>query len=341
MLCVRPERRHGAVYEIVVRPTERLRNLLSQFQLTLRGHENVEEKPVDARVQTAEVVNETASAVSWGSIAAGGFAAAALSLALLALGVGLGLASVSPWGGSGVSASTFNNISGAYLVIMAIMSSAVGGYLAARLRTRWTGLHTNEVFFRDTAHGFIAWAFATVLSVSVLAGAATHIAAGAASGLGAAAGTRAVQTTGPYQVYVDKLFRADAAATPANSSAGGATPPSAATSNEVSRAEVNRLFTTTFSGNADLTGADRTYVARVIAAQTGISQQEAERRVTEVVNEVKTAVDKARREAAKFAFWMTAALFFGAFAASLAAVEGGQLRDGTWSDRRLVKRAWA
>jgi hypothetical protein len=175
----------------------------------------------------------------------------------------------------------------------------------------------------------------------VLAGAATHIAAGAASGVGAAAATRAVQTTGPYQVYVDKLFRADAAATPANSTAAGRTPPSAAPSNEASRAEVNRLFTTTFSGNADLTAADRTYVARVIAAQTRISQQDAERRVTEVVNEVKAAVDKARREAAKFALWMTAALIFGAFAASLAAVEGGQLRDGTWSDRGLVKRAWA
>jgi hypothetical protein len=117
----------------------------------LRDHEKVEEEPVDTRLETAEAVRGTASAVSWGSIAAGGFAAAALSLALLALGAGLGLASVSPWGGSGVSASTFNNISGAYLVIMAIMSSAVGGYLAARLRTRWTGLHTNEVFFRDTA----------------------------------------------------------------------------------------------------------------------------------------------------------------------------------------------
>jgi len=78
----------------------------------------------------------TVSAVSWGSIAAGGIAAAALSLALLALGVGLGLASVSPWENSGVSASTFNNITGAYLVIMAVMSSAVGGYLAARMRTK-------------------------------------------------------------------------------------------------------------------------------------------------------------------------------------------------------------
>jgi hypothetical protein len=114
---------------------------------------------VDTSIRSTDIMPGTVSAVSWGSIAAGGIAAAALSLALLALGVGLGLASVSPWENSGVSASTFNNITGAYLVIMAVMSSAVGGYLAARMRTKWTGLHTNEVFFRDTAHGFAAWAF--------------------------------------------------------------------------------------------------------------------------------------------------------------------------------------
>jgi hypothetical protein len=72
-----------------------------------------------------------------------------------------------------------------------------------------------------------------------------------------------------------------------------------------------------------------------------MSQQDAERRVNEVVNEAKTAADNARRGAAKLAFWMTAALIFGAFAASLAAVEGGQLRDGTWTERGVTKRAWA
>jgi hypothetical protein len=258
-------------------------------------------------------------------------------LALLALGVGLGLSSVSPWGDSAVSGSTFNNITGAYLVVMAVMSSAVGGYLAARLRTKWTGPQTNEVFFRDTAHGFIAWAFGTVLSASVLAGAATHIASGAAAGLGAA-GTAAAQSVNPSQVYVDKLFRTD------GPPAAGAAAPTGATgamANQAPRAEVTRLWTSSFRDGTDLAPADRTYVARVIAAQTGMSQQDAERRVSEVVNEAKTAADKARRGAAALAFWMTAALIFGAFAASLAAAEGGQLRDGTWNGRTLVKRTWA
>ncbi len=123
-------------------------------------------------------VVEAMSAVSWGSIAAGAAAAAALTLALLALGAGLGLSSVSPWGDSGVSASTFKNATGIYLLVVAVMSSAIGGYLASRLRTKWVGLHTNEVFFRDTAHGFLAWAFATIVSASVLGSAATSMVGG-------------------------------------------------------------------------------------------------------------------------------------------------------------------
>jgi hypothetical protein len=274
------------------------------------------------------------SGVSWASIAAGAVAAAALTLALLALGAGLGLSSISPWTDSGVSASTFKNGAGVYLVIVAVMSSAVGGYLAARLRTRWVGLHTNEVFFRDTAHGFIAWAFATLLSAGVLGAATTHIVAGAASGVGAAAG-QAAQSVNPSQVYVDRLFRSDAPATP-----GAAAPLAAAADNDAARAEVTRLWTSAFGQNADLAPADRTYVARLVAVRTGMSQTDAEKRVNDVIAEAKAAADRARSAAAKLAFWLTASLLFGAFAASLAAVESGQLRDGTWNGQRLVPRPW-
>src|SRR3979411_2678955 len=158
---------------------------------------------MDAAVRTdnaLRVVPEAiGSGVSWASIAAGAVAAAALMLALLALGAGLGLSSISPWADSGVSASTFKNGAGVYLVLVAVMASAVGGYLAARLRTKWIGLHTNEVFFRDTAHGFIAWAFATLLSAGVLSAATTHIVAGAASGVGTAA-AQASESINPSQV---------------------------------------------------------------------------------------------------------------------------------------------
>ena len=270
---------------------------------------------------------ELVSGISWASITAGAVVAAAVSLTLFALGAGLGLASVSPWGDSGVSASTFKNAAGIYLVVVAVMSSAIGGYLAARLRTKWSDIHTNEAFFRDTAHGFIAWAFATVLSASVLAGAATHILSGAASGVVPVA-QQASSSLNPSQIFVDRLFRADQTATTTAAPAGNS---------EGARAEILRLWASSFKEN-DLAAADRTYVARLVAAQTGISQMDAEKRVNDVITEAKATADRARSGAAKLAFWMTAALLFGAFAASLAAVEGGQLRDGTWKDHILTPR---
>jgi hypothetical protein len=272
---------------------------------------------------------ETVSGISWASVAAGAVVAAAVSLGLLALGAGLGLSSVSPWAGSGVSASTFKTGAGIYLVIVAVMSSAIGGYLAARLRAKWTDIHANEAFFRDTAHGLVAWAFATVLSAGLLGAAATHIVGGAASGIAPAAAQSAASVN-PSQVFVDRLFRTDTVAPATAAGAGSA--------NDASRGEILRLWTSSFGENNDLAPADRTYVARVVASRTGLSQTDAEKRVNDVIVEAKAAADRARSAAAKLAFWMTAALFFGAFAASLAAVEGGQLRDGTWNDRRLVPR---
>jgi hypothetical protein len=277
------------------------------------------------------ILAEALPGVSWASIAAGAIAAVAVSLALLALGAGLGLSSISPWEGVGASASTFETAAGIYLVLVAVMSSAIGGYMAARMRTKWIGLHTNEVFFRDTAHGFFAWSFATLISATILGTATTHIlGATAATSTGAVSG-QAAQNTNPSQVYVDRLFRTDGTA---------ASPTGAPASNENARAEVLRLWTANVSENTALSSTDRTYVARLVAAQTGMSQVDAERRVNDVLAEAKVAADRVRRGTTKFAFWMTASLLFGAFAASLAAVEGGQLRDGTWNERRLAPRPW-
>jgi hypothetical protein len=222
------------------------------------------------------------------------------------------------------------------LVLVAVISSAIGGYLAGRLRTKWTDLHSDEVFFRDTAHGFISWAFATVLSASALAAATTHIVSGAAAGIGAGTGA-AAQAADPSRVYVDKLFRPNAA-TPGAAPSGAA--PGTGGNADAASAEVYRLWTADFRQNNDLSPADKAYVANLIASRTGMSQPDAEKRVNDVIAEAKAAADNARRGTAKLAFWMTAALIFGVFAARLAAVEGGQLRDGSWTPRGFVKRAW-
>ena len=150
--------------------------------------------------------------VSWPSIIAGAVAACAMTLVLLAFGTGLGLSAISPWAGSGVSATTFKITTGLYLIVIAMISSSIGGYLAGRLRTAWEGVHADEVYFRDTAHGFIAWALASVLGAAVLASPATSLIGGTAAGVSQGAVTSAAQSSGPMDGYVDTLLRGDPAA---------------------------------------------------------------------------------------------------------------------------------
>jgi hypothetical protein len=97
-----------------------------------------------------------------------------------------------------------------------------------------------------------------------------------------------------------------------------------------------RLFTSSLRNGGEFKPADRAYVSKVVAARTGLSQADAEKRVDEVVTQAKTDADAARKAAVQLAFWLTASLLLGAFCASLAATEGGGLRDGTW--RGKVRR---
>lgn len=287
---------------------------------------------MDSSLNTAVAVEQAHTGVAWDAVAAGAVATAALTILLIAFGSGLGLSAVSPWSDSGLSAGGFRVATGIYLVLVGIMSSALGGYLAARLRTRFIGLHSNEVFFRDSAHGLLAWAFATLLIATALATALTHIVNGAAARIAANP-----QSANPQAIYVDKLFRPTNPAPASNTSP--TSPGQMASRVAGPRAEVLRLWTASFAEHQDLAPDDRAYVAQLIAAQTGLSEQDAQKRVDQVMTEAKTALDQARRGAAKLALWLTAALLFGAFAASLAAVEGGMLRDGSWNDRALMPRA--
>jgi hypothetical protein len=305
---------------------------------------------MESDMRVASTAIDVHSGVSWAAVAAGAVGAAALSLLLVAFGAGLGLSAVSPWSDTGVSASTFQLGTGVYLIIVSVMSSAIGGYLAGRLRTKTVGLHTNEVFFRDTAHGFLAWAFATLISATALTSTIAYLANGTAAGIGASA--QSARSINPSEIYVDRLLRgtpaAQTSAAPAAPATDNATtntpsPPSApgtaaATNSNQARAELLRLWTVDFRGDKDLSAADRTYVTQVVTARTGLSQADAEKRVNEVVTEAKTAADDARKGAAHLSFWLTAAMLFGAFAASVAAAEGGALRDGTWNDRVLTPR---
>lgn len=270
----------------------------------------------------ADTGEASVAGVSWPAVAAGAIVSCALTLVLLAFGIGLGLSVVSPWSGAGVSATTFKIGTGLYLVVIAMLSSSIGGYIAGRLRTRWVGVHSDEVYFRDTAHGFIAWAFASVLGAVLLASPASSLLGGAASGATQVAAS-AASRSGPMDGYVDTLLRPDA---PAAQNSGNAPD---------SRGEIVRLFTTSFRNGGELKPADREYVSKVVAARTGLSQADADKRVNEVVTQIKADTDAARKASAQLAFWLTASLLIGAFCASLAATEGGGLRDGTWGRKAI------
>lgn len=292
------------------------------------------------------------SAVSWGAIVAGAAAAAALSLILLILGTGLGLSSVSPWAHDGVSATTFGVGTILWLTLTQLLASGMGGYIAGRLRTRWVALHSDEVYFRDTVHGFLAWAVASLATAALLTSVigsivGSGVQAGAAA-VGGVASTAAVAgavaadsnadkpstDSGPMGYFIDSLFRKQAStdATATTTPAAPAAPAAAA-----SPAEVTRIFVNSMRSGA-LPSDDIRYVGQLVAQRTGLSQQDAEKRVTDTYTSLqsklrgaevtaKDAADKARKASSYGALWLFISLLIGAFVASLAATFGGRHRD--------------
>jgi len=278
---------------------------------------------VEVPGETADAT-ETASGTSWGAILGGAFVIAAVGLLLLALGAGFGLSTVSPWPNSGISATTFGVMTVIWLVVVQWISSGFGGYLAGRLRTRWTGLHTDELYFRDTAHGVLAWAVAAVISAAALAGAASVLvgtAATVASGTASGA-TQNNPATTPSPYLVDTLFRTDRV----EAGAAGQDP----------RPEATRILAAGLRHGSDLSDTDKTYLARLVAARTGISPEEAQKRVNEVIVNARQAADTARKSARNLALVAAFSMLIGAFIAGVAAKIGGHHRDDLVANRSRI-----
>jgi hypothetical protein len=260
--------------------------------------------------------NEAYSAgISWAAVVGGAFVSAALSLILLALGTGLGFSSVSPWSNMGASASTVGKAAIAWLIVTQIMAFAMGGYLAGRLRTKWVHVHTDEVYFRDTAHGLLVWAVGLVVTASFLASAATSIAGGVAqrgsNGIALAAGAD-TSMLNPNDYIIDTLFRSN-----------GTVPDS----NDASqRGEAARILAHALRQGA-IPPTDKTYLAQVVSARTGLSQADAETRVADVFEEAQRSAESARKALAHLSLWLFVALLSGAFCASYAGTIGGKQRD--------------
>jgi len=308
-----------------------------------------------ARARPVPLANEAVfaspSAVSWAAILAGAAGAAALSLILLILGTGLGLSSVSPWADRGASATTFGVSTILWITFTQLAASGLGGYLAGRLRTRWVSTHTDEVYFRDTAHGFLAWAIATLVTAGLLTSAIGSIlgtSANAAGAVAGGAGTAAVAVAAPAAAgaaknagaeggngyFVDSLFRQGAA--PAGATSAPA-PTGAPADSAQSTAEAGRIFVSGLEAGA-LPADDVHYLGQMVSQKTGLSQADAEKRVNDSFAKMKAkadqakadakeAADKARKASAYAALWLFISLLVGAFVASFSATFGGRQRD--------------
>jgi hypothetical protein len=277
--------------------------------------------PAGANGRATAVGNEaSSSAVSWAAIFAGAFAALALTVVLTSLGTGLGLTTISAWPNSGASVTTFTISAGIGLIVVQWLSSALGGFLTGRLRTKWTGVHTHEVFFRDTAHGFLSWALTTIAGTVLLMAAASSIVGGgvrAASTV--AAGAAQAATFGVSGYSVDSLFRSDHV--------------DASASNQDVAAQATRILANGVR-NGDVPPGDRTYLAQLVAAKTGIPQADAQKRVDDTIastqeaeTKARQAAEAARKDTAAFAIFTALSLMIGAFVACAAAAYGGNLRD--------------
>ena len=269
-----------------------------------------------AFTERAVANDSNTSGVSWGAVLAGAFVAAALSLSLLALGTGIGFSAVSPWANSGASASTIGFAAVVWLVLMELIASSTGGYLAGRLRTKWVSVHTHEVYFRDTAHGFLVWAVGLVIAAAFLTSAATSVVGGAGrTSVATTDGSRSDQMGSAFAqegYFADVLLRTNAAAP--------------AQDNAFRRGEIGLIFANSLR-QGGMTPADKTYLAQVVSARTGLIEPEAEKKVDEVYAQAQLAADNTRKGIAHSMYWTFLALLVGAFSASFAATIGGRQRD--------------
>jgi len=271
---------------------------------------------------TEATAGSAPSAVAWPAIWVGAVVAVAVMLTLLVIGSGAGLASVSAWAHVGLSAVTATVAGAIWLLVVQWIGAGIGGYLTGRLRTKWAGTSHHEIFFRDTAHGFVAWALSTVIVATVLI---SMVGTGLGAGVRAAAmvGLAATPRTGPSAssvgIYdVDRLFRTDKA------DAGSSTD---------ARAESLRILTEALRARA-LPADDRVYLAQLVVEHAGISTDEAQKRVDDTfarlqASELKSteAAEAARKAAAEAALLAGLALLIGAFIACAAAALGGHERE--------------
>jgi MFS family permease len=262
------------------------------------------------RIQTVPV-EAAIPFLQWTPVVAGSFVAAAVSVILIAFGTAIGFSIVSSSPTWRDTSSALALASGLYLLLAALVSFGFGGYVAGRLRERWTtSAHSDVVEFRDGVHGLLAWAIAVMITGLVAAASAASVASKAIP-----PATSPEATTGePLIAYeLDRLFRGE------RRPAGGDL--------NYTRAEAGRILLAA-TGRQGITPDDRAYLVRLVASNTGIALPDAERRVADAIAGATTAVHKARRSAVILGFSVAVSLLIGAAAAWYTSCVGGRYRDG-------------
>jgi hypothetical protein len=252
----------------------------------------------------------TIPSMQWGPPIAGAIAAAALAFVLFTFGsaIGLSVSSASPtWRDASAALAL---LSGLYMILAALISFGVGGYIAGRLRARWTAAPADEVEFRDGSHGLLTWGMAVCIG-AVLAAATTGGVISKAVPTGASADASAGDSVIAYEI--DRLFRSERRA------------PDADLTND--RAEAGRILLTT-SSHSGLAADDRAYLIRLVSSRTGLPAAESGARVDDVIGRSAQSLRRARSTGVILGFSAAAALLLGAVAAWFAAGLGGRHRDG-------------
>jgi hypothetical protein len=279
------------------------------------------------------------SFVEWGAVFAGAVLAAALSFVLLSFGTAIGLSSTSPWPNSGLSAKVIASVAVFWIMAQQIGSVMVGGYVAGRMRSRWhEGGHEAE--FRDGLHGALVWAVGVLISALLVFATAGAFARTGADVASKAAGM-VTTSSNAIDTVLDTMLR-PATTAQANAPSGPTSPqgaPGRAQNAEDVRAEMSRTVASSVASGS-ITPENRTRLAQLVSQRTGISQQDAERRVDDAVNAARAAADKARHAAILAGFVTAAALILSLGAGWWAAMRGGNHRDTsvparfTFGDRR-------
>lgn len=288
--------------------------------------------------------------LDWGPVILGALGAAAMSVVLLAFGSALGLSVVSPYAYAGVSAKGAAILAAVYLALVMVASFAAGGYIAGRMRSPWRTTDETESHFRDGAHGFGVWSIGVLLGAALAAAGvgAVATAAGKATTAIAAAGTAGAASNtalgqlslNPTDYAIDRLLAPAPAGAPAAPEATPATPggaPTAPATAPRTRADLEAPMARALAAGLmtpQLDVRDRTYLARVVADQTGLPQAEAEKRVDATYADLKAAeqkardaADAARKTAIIAAFLAAATLAIGCAAACAGAALGARHRD--------------